>query len=94
MESDNKRCEKYMSTDITKVLQFDENICKRIEGNDQKLKDLVYSNYTKFIQVTETITHIRQNAETFDNDLITISKTLNELNTKFKGIHSNLSPLL
>ncbi|EMS15971.1 Vps51/Vps67 protein [Entamoeba histolytica HM-3:IMSS] len=90
---DNDRCSKFMANDLGKVLSYDEMICNRIQENDKKLKDLVYSNYSKFIQVTETITKIRHSAESFDNDLTSISKSLSELTSRYKNIHANLSPL-
>ncbi|KAL7720667.1 Vacuolar protein sorting-associated protein 51-like protein [Entamoeba marina] len=82
-----------MGSDLGKVLAYDENICQKIEENDKTLKELVYSNYTKFVQVTETITKIRHEAESFDNDLATISKSLNDLTVNYNTIHSTLTPL-
>ena len=77
---------------LTQLLQADETLVSEVQELNNDMQNLVYENYNKFIDATDTIRKMKHQVEGMESEIELLMKTMENVDTRAKDINSQLRP--
>lgn len=78
------------TSDIAGLMENEQNLHKDIKELDSEMQTLVYENYNKFINATETIREMSSNFDQMESELEQLSLNMEQITTSSNEISQNL----
>ncbi|RWS11457.1 vacuolar protein sorting-associated protein 51-like protein, partial [Dinothrombium tinctorium] len=82
-----KRLKEY---NISQLMEEEQQLYKQIQSLDSEMQTLVYENYNKFINATETVRKMSANFDKMEEELKRLSENVEAITTRSEEISSNL----
>lgn len=76
--------------DISKLMENEQSLYKNIQSLDSEMQTLVYENYNKFINATDTIKKMGTNFDLMEDELSLLSEKMRKITESSEEISKNL----
>jgi hypothetical protein len=77
---------------LTSLLQADEALVSEVQELNNDMQNLVYENYNKFIDATDTIRKMKDQVEGMESEIELLIKTMDNVDTRTQEINARLQP--
>ena len=77
---------------LTDLLQADETLVSEVQELNNDMQNLVYENYNKFIDATDTIRKMKDQVEGMESEIELLIKTMDSVDTRTQDINARLQP--
>eukprot|EP00698_Gefionella_okellyi_P016247 TRINITY_DN4647_c0_g1_i1.p1 TRINITY_DN4647_c0_g1~~TRINITY_DN4647_c0_g1_i1.p1 ORF type:complete len:777 (-),score=163.18 TRINITY_DN4647_c0_g1_i1:1697-4027(-) len=96
LDSSNFQPDKYVEqimrgASLQDLIQKDQAMSTEIKSLDSEMQMLVYENYNKFISATDTIRKMKGNVQSMEQQMTTLSSSMDKITETNDAINSNLS---
>ena len=77
---------------LTELLQADEALVSEVQELNNDMQNLVYENYNKFVDATDTIRKMKDQVEGMESEIELLIQTMDSVDTRTREINARLQP--